>query len=266
LQIIGDITLQSISPLTIDSFIYGMSKLSNTTKGINLRHFKACINDAIRNGFVKYDVHPFALTKIPRSSVRLLDIEIGELILIKNVNTTNKKISLAHDLFLLSFYLGGINLADLVRIDFSKETISYIRKKTAHSKHGEKTITIGIPDEARPIIKKYIRENGKLSFGYKFTYDNFQRYLNRCIKDMGKQLGINTDICYYSARKTFAQFAFDLGIKTEVIEYCIGQTMKENRPIYNYVRVMQRQADMAIRKVIDYTNNPERFIIDVVVC
>ena len=50
-----------------------------------------------------------------------------------------------------------------------------------------------------------------------------------------------------------------LGVKTEVIEYCIGQTMKTNRPIYNYVRVMQRQADACIRKVIDYTENPDAF-------
>ncbi|KAA6334084.1 hypothetical protein EZS27_017562 [termite gut metagenome] len=103
LQITGNITLQSISPLTINSFINGMSKLSNTTKGINLRHFKACINDAIRNGFVKYDVHPFALTKIPRSNVRLLDLTIDELIRIKSINTKQKKLSLARDFFYYHF-------------------------------------------------------------------------------------------------------------------------------------------------------------------
>ena len=35
--------------------------------------------------------------------------------------------------------------------------------------------------------------------------------------------------------------------------------MKGNCPIYNYVRVMQRQADACIRKVIDYTENPDAF-------
>jgi hypothetical protein len=76
---------------------------------------------------------------------------------------------------------------------------------------------------------------------------------------LAKKVGITTTFSFYSARKTFAQFAFMLGIKTEVIEYCIGQTMKTNRPIYNYVRVMQRQADACIRKVIDYTKNPDAF-------
>lgn len=35
--------------------------------------------------------------------------------------------------------------------------------------------------------------------------------------------------------------------------------MKENRPIYSYVRVMQKQADAAIMRVIDYTNNPQKY-------
>ena len=74
-----------------------------------------------------------------------------------------------------------------------------------------------------------------------------------------KGLGIKGQFSFYSGRKTFAQFAFLLGIKTEVIEYCVGQSVKNNRPIYNYVRVMQRQADAAIRKVIDYTDNPNCF-------
>ena len=56
-----------------------------------------------------------------------------------------------------------------------------------------------------------------------------------------------------------AQFAFMIGIRTEVVEYCIGQSVKKNRPIYNYVRVMQKQADAAVRKVIQYTVDPESF-------
>lgn len=90
---------------------------------------------------------------------------------------------------------------------------------------------------------------------------NFRRHLNKCFKLLAEQVGIrNVSFSFYSARKTFAQFAFELGIRTEVIEYCIGQSMKANRPIYNYVRVMQRYADEAIRQVIDYaTGNGRTF-------
>lgn len=41
------------------------------------------------------------------------------------------------------------------------------------------------------------------------------------------------------------------GVPLEVLEYCIGQSVKRNRPIFNYVKVMRRHADEAIRKILD---------------
>lgn len=58
-------------------------------------------------------------------------------------------------------------------------------------------------------------------------------------------------LCFYSARKSFVQHGFELGIPLEVLEYTIGQTMKTNRPIYNYVRIMRKHADDAIRTILD---------------
>ena len=259
LSILGDINLQSVTPQVIEKFITGMSGLSNATKQMRLTHLKARINEAIKSGLVKYDIHPFIYTKMPKPAVKLLDITVEEFNRIRSLETKHKALILAKDAFLLSFYLGGINLADLVAIDFSRSFIEFTRKKTELSKQGNKVVQLTIPEEAKLIIKKYLKRNGKLDFGYKFTYSNFQRYLNRCLKKLAKEVGITSEFSYYSARKTFSQFAFDLGIKTEIIEYCIGQSMKENRPIYNYVRVMQKQADAAIARVIDYTENPEKY-------
>ena len=265
LSILGNISLQSFSTSTIDKFIRGLSSLSNATKQMRLTHLKARINEAIKEGIVKYDVHPFAYVKMPKPSVKMLDLTIDEFSRILHLKTNHRKLSLARDLFLLSFYLGGMNLADIVENEFNDDMVRYVRKKTANKKEGEKIVTFTIPEEARAIIRKYISRNGKLNFGYKFTYQNFQRYVNHCLKDLGKKLEIKSNISFYSARKTFSQFAFDLGIRTEIVEYCLGQSMKENRPIYNYVRVMQRQADAAIRMVIDYTNNPDKYELNILV-
>ena len=265
LSILGNISLQSFSTSTIDKFIRGMSSLSNATKQMRLTHLKARINEAIKEGIVKYDVHPFAYVKMPKPSVKMLDLTIDEFSRILHLKTNHRKLSLARDLFLLSFYLGGMNLADIAENEFNDDMVRYVRKKTANKKEGEKIVTFTIPEEARAIIRKYISRNGKLNFGYKFTYQNFQRYVNHCLKDLGKKLEIKSNISFYSARKTFSQFAFDLGIRTEIVEYCLGQSMKENRPIYNYVRVMQRQADAAIRMVIDYTNNPDKYELNILV-
>ena len=200
---------------------------------------------------------------MPKPAVKILDITIDEFRRILKFETRHKQLTLARDLFLLSFYLGGINLIDIMQNDFSGEEIHYIRNKTANKREGDKVVTFTIQKEARCIIRKYITKSGKLNFGYKYSYHNFQRYLNFCLKHLKEALNIKSHVSFYSARKTFSQFAFDLGVRTEIVEYCLGQSMKENRPIYNYVRVMQRQADAAIRMVIDYTNDPDKFDLKV---
>lgn len=256
---IGDVPIQCITPAIVLRFIKGISPLSPATQQMRLTHLKARINEAIQEGLVKYDIHPFTGIKMPKPGVKLLDITIDEFRRIKDLETPHKRIGLARDLFLLSFYLCGMNLADIVEADFSKDEVNFIRKKTCRKKSGMNIVSFSIPPEARVIIKKYIKRNGKLDFGYDFSYRNFQRYLNFCFKKLAEAVGITTSFSFYSARKTFSQFAYDLGVRTEIIEYCIGQSMKENRPIYNYIRIMRKQADAALRRVIDYTEYPENY-------
>lgn len=198
---------------------------------------------------------------MPQSEPKLMDITVTQFQRIRDMVTSDSKLILARDLFLLSFYLGGINLADLVETDLSSKTMTYVRKKSAEHKTGERTTSLTIPDEAKTIINKYILGN-RLNLSFCNGYKNLQRYVNKCFAALAQHIGIQTSFSYYAGRKTFAQFAFMIGIRTEVVEYCIGQSVKKNRPIYNYVRVMQKQADAAVRKVIQYTVDPESFEIE----
>ena len=166
---------------------------------------------------------------------------------------------MAKDIFLLSFYTGGINLADIVKIDFSGNEISYTRQKSKEHKRKDKVTRIGITQEAREIINKYINSKGVLDFGYNFSYINLCRYINSCLKRLAKELGIKSNISFYSARKTFAQFAAEIAIPYPIIEYCLGHSVKTNITINSYVKVKPQQADAAIRRVIEYTEHPEMF-------
>lgn len=260
LDILGDITLQSFTPATIDKFIRGMNKLSNATQHMRLSHLKSCINAAIREGIVKYDTHPFAYSKMPRSAIKQLDITIEEFQKILTLKTKHKRIGLAKDLFLLSFYCGGMNLADIVQADFSGNTVKFIRKKTSNHNQDDRIITLFLTDEAKTIIKKYIKRNGTLDFGYKFTYSNFQCYLNYCLKRLAKEVGIGTkSFTFYSARKTFSQFAAEIGIPDNVIDYCLGHSNQSKGVIRYYTRISQKKAEIAIKRVIEYTKNPDDF-------
>ncbi len=260
----GEFLLSDITPEIIHNyarFLRNTKRVGETTIGMMMSRTRTIINRGVKKQLVKYDVSPFAYYSIKSSPVREVDITIENLLKIKNHLPKEKKLRVARDLFMLSFYLGGINLADLLDVDFRKtDKIEYIRKKARNLKLGEQRIIITIHEDARPIINDWMNRNtGKLDFGYKFTYSNFYRYLTRSLNTLAEELKINQKVVYYSARKTFAQFASELGIPDGVIDYCLGHSDKSRGVIRYYTKVKQKQAEIAINRVIDYVNNPEKY-------
>ena len=256
----GDILLTDITPMTVTNYQRWLDRqdLSVAYKGMQMTCVKTVINAAIRDGAVRYDIHPFAYWKAQQPEPKEQDITPTELRLIRDYKTIYKGEAKARDLLMLSFYLGGINLIDLLTYDFrSKKVLEYIRTKTKNKKKTNRTVSFSIPDEAFPIIEHYMNpKTGKLDFKTKGTYDTFKNIVTRDIKRIAQKVGIEDwhKVCYYTARKSFVQHGFDLGISLEVLEYCIGQSMKDGRPIFNYLKVMRRHADTAIRKIIDNLN------------
>ncbi|WP_277015494.1 site-specific integrase [Prevotella corporis] len=257
----GDLPAKEITPVTISNFerfLRNKKKLNQTTIGMYLVRFRVLTNLAKKRYFVKQEIPPFQDCKIPQSLEREIDLTIEQFKVLKSYNPQNKIETISKDLWFLSFYLGGINLIDLMSVDFSnQDEIEYIRTKTRNTKRGDKRIELSVSEEAKKIIQKYISADGTLSFNYKLTYRNFNRYIARTLKKIGSVIGIKR-LCYYSARKTFVQYGFELGIPLEVLEYTIGQSMKSNRPIYNYIRIMRKHADNAIRKIIEYSQKAAR--------
>lgn len=260
----GNILLADITPELIEGysrFLRIKKGIGDTTNSMLMRQTKTIINKGIKRRIVKYEVHPFINFKIPSSPAREIDISLESFNKIRMAQPTEKKFRVAHDLFCLSFYLGGINLVDLLSIDFRNiEVLEYVRKKTRTTTQGKNTISFTIPGAAKEIIKKWINRNtGKLDFGYKFSYPNFSRYLTRSLASLAKRLGITEKVVYYSARKSFAQYASEIGIPDSIIDYCLGHSDKSKGIIRYYTKVRQKQADMAITRVIDYVNNPAKY-------
>ena len=112
----------------------------------------------------------------------------------------------------------------------------------------------GITQEAASIAQRWMAANGTLDFGYRFSdYTDFRSMVGRTLRNLRDTLHLPT-LCYYSARKTFVQFGYELGIPLYILEYAVGQTVKDERqrPIYQYFKIMQREADNAVRKIIDH--------------
>lgn len=251
----SDVPFNYFTPTTIKDFEKFLKNvgLNITTRGMYHARIKHIINAAIQSKYVAYEDHPYTYYIKPDSEARELDITVDELKLIRDYSGKAKTMRVARDLFMLSYYLGGINLIDLLGINFKEntETIEYVRTKSEHTKKGDKRISITIPDEAKPIISEWIGRNGKLDFGYSYSYSNLRNYITGNIRNLATELGIKKRVVYYSARKSFVQHGYELGIPLETLEYTIGQTMKKNRPIFSYVKMMRKHADEAIRKILD---------------
>lgn len=249
----GDLLLSMINPRNIKHFEIDLEEkeLSPTTIKIYMTLLKVIINYAKKHNMVKYEIDPFEFCRMPTANIRELDLTVNEIKAIRDMKITKYNIGIVRDIFMLSYYLGGINLVDMLEIDFRKDWIEFYRRKTKNKKHGESKTAFSIQPEAREIIVKYIQKNGKLIFGKYKTFGQCYSVVSRKMDELSKTAGIRKRVVYYSARKSFVQHGFELGISLEILEYCIGQSMKTNRPIFNYFRIMRKHADGAIRKIID---------------
>lgn len=253
----GDVFLSEISTITISEFERWLKRkgVSQTYISMTLSMTRTIVNRAIRMQLVTYSVHPFTYWKRPADPERELDISVEDVRAIRDAQPRLKKQRIARDIFMLSYYLGGINLIDLLEIDFrGVSVLEYTRHKSRNMKLSDKRISFTLQPEAKELISKWINRNtGRLDFGYKFSYKNFLAYVTRSIKSLAKDIDIQDyrKVCYYTARKSFVQHGFDLGISLEVLEYCIGQSVKNNRPIFNYLKIMRKHADVAFRQILD---------------
>lgn len=254
----GDIYMQHITTATIDGYSHHLKSkgLAPAYETMCLANIRTLVNRAIKLQLVKYDVHPFLYWHATQAEPRELDIPVEELRKFLTFQTKFKSKQRAVDFFLLSYYLGGINLKDLLEIDFrgyqQHPILRYIRKKTRIKKRSNQYIEFSIQPEAFPLIDKYLNpKTGHLADVPETKYRSFLNYIDLALRDVAYKLNIDFKVSFYTARKSFVQHGFELGISLETLEYCIGQSMKANRPIFNYVKIMRQHADKAIRQIID---------------
>ena len=129
----GEILMQGMTVEMIENFskfLKTKKKIGNTTIGMMIGQLKAVVNREILKGSVKFDINPFSTTRIKRAPVRETDISLDSLNKIRLSKPSSRRLSMAKDIFMLSFYLGGINLIDLLEVDFRNDTIEYVRTKT----------------------------------------------------------------------------------------------------------------------------------------
>ena len=257
LAAVGDLPLEVLDRYVIRDMHTWMEKKGYTPGGIAMKmaKFKAALHEAEMDGRVQYLLHPFAGYKMQKADVRQLDLTLEEFHKLLNHQSTSKRVNFARDIFLLSFYFYGMNIADLLQVTFRNGKLDFVRTKTRNMKTGNKNIMLSIPAEARDVIGR-ITDGTRVLWPCKAERADILSYVNRGFRMLRAETGIETKLSTYSARKTFSQYAFVNGVDINTIKYCIGQSFESDMAICNGYRIMQRKADMAMSRVCSYVNSP----------
>lgn len=150
------------------------------------------------------------------------------------------KTAVYKDAFMLSFYLIGINMADMLALP--KDCIVNGRLNYKRAKTG-KNYSIKIEPEAQAIIDKYPGKDRLLSFGEKCSC--FRYNCNDLLNKMEKGL------TWYWARYSWANYAVDLDIPKDTISEALGH--KHGSTVTGvYIKYSLDKIDEANRKVLDY--------------
>lgn len=226
---------------------------SQPTITIQMTFIKVLLAYARRCGYLQNHIDPFFGYKMPSSAVRDSWLSVEQIRRIRDFYSNKKNIIKARDLFMLSYYLGGINVADLLNINFNeqKDVIHYARKKTEDCSKVNKYVEFDIPYEAKVIIDKYRGNDGFLIVTKNQRKYAMSSFFHNNLGIIAKATGIR-NLIYYSARKSFSQHAFNLGISTSVIDYILGHSIgKGGSSLYHYIYVTPELATEAVRKVLD---------------
>lgn len=189
-------------------------------------------------GIVKIKHYPFKVYKIgaaPKTKKRNITPEQVITILKCKVEPGGRA-ELAKDLFMLSFYMCGMNAVDIYNLDgYDPESarLEYNRAKTEGVRDDNAFISIKAVPEARPLLEKYV---GNLQSRYS-THTGLDTALSLGMQQL-REITKIPDITFYWARHTFANIARN---KCKISKDDIGEAL-------NHVDGEHKTTDIYIEK------------------
>lgn len=238
----GDTLIKNINKQWVDDFRTNLQRNGLAVNSITLllAYVSRACSLALMDGAIS--ANPLTGYKKPHQETRKRSLTIEEMRELRDMSLSGSR-AFARDIFFLSFYLIGINIADLAELrTITAGRIEYSRKKTGT------LYSVKVPAEAIEIIERYR--------GHQTLIDTsrFASSASMCsvITNLLKKLrpGLST----YYARHSWATFAAELDIPIETISHALGH--KIGSPVTAiYIAYNQRKIDEANRRVIDYLNS-----------
>jgi hypothetical protein len=243
------------------------SILKPVGNGINnyMRDIRALFNDAMEefndedNNEVIITHYPFKKYKIPKvipSEKRAISTDVIKQIRDFEPSGKAHLIILGRDMFMLCFYLVGINLIDLYVVgNLKKGRLIYNRSKTASRRDDKAHISIKVEPEAMELITRYADPVGsrviKLYQQYA-TNNNFTKAVNKGLAQLSKKLDLPVKVTSAFARTSWATTARNkCGISKDDVDLALNHVDPRHKLIDVYIDKDFSMIDKANRKVLD---------------
>lgn len=246
----------------------GKRKKGGRAASLYIAQMKAVYNKAKMEfndedaGIVRMPFNPFSKVKVKEDVPEKRSVTIEQLKAIMALPDRKEtqpnhmcRYNLAKNVFILSFFLMGMNAADLFNCPQQDgERITYERTKTRTRRADKARISILIPPEAEAIIDKY---RGKRDHYFSFaslysTTNTFNQALAHGLKEVGAEIGV-PDLQFYAARHTWATIAYnDAKVDKGVVSDALNHVDERMSVTDRYIRKDWSRIDEANRKVIDF--------------
>lgn len=237
-----------------DSFIGGKVN----ARAVHLRNLRAICNFAIDEDITEY--YPFRKYKIRTEETRKRALTVQQILAIRDLNCEPWQEEY-RDIFMLIFYLIGINAVDLFNAapdSLHDGRLEYRRAKTG------RLYSVKVEAEALAIIQKYRGKRHLLSPMDRYrNYKDYLHHMDNALKTLGmnahagmKRSGkaIEPDLSSYWARHTWATLAAELDVSDPTISLALGHAIAGHRTTSIYIKRNFKKVDEANRLLIDYLN------------
>lgn len=247
----GDcLTFDDITTIWLSEFHQSLKNAGNKVNTISIdeRNIRAVIKSAIDNEVTNIN-DPFRRYKIKeQKDSETMPLSVDQIKAIRDFETNIPSIARARDIFMISFYLAGINISDIY--DLKKgDRAKYHRNKT------KSYVDMALPDELIPLIEKYKDDDRMFNFYRNVsTVHSLTALTNEYLKRIGKVIG-EPNLILYHARHTWATFAANLDIEERTIAKALSHRYESITG--RYARFNFQKVDDANRKVLDLITNTE---------
>lgn len=225
------------------------------------RNIRVVFNDAIKKKLVSRDLYPFYEYRIRQSQTRKRSLDIEDIKKIRDIELKDNR-ARARDLFMLSFYMNGINFKDLLlarKTDIYKGRLIFNRAKTGRN------YSIKVWPEAQEIIDRYPGTRFLLSFiEYKHKviqkenrktslHKDIVDQTNKLLKKIAEEAKLDVPLSTYFARHSLATIARNIGVPKDDIRSLLGHG--ENTITDIYIDLDLDRIDQAMRMVLNSLKN-----------